>query len=325
MSDQEADDEHVEDEEQTADDAEEESTDGIQDGEFVRLAYTARTVEDDMLVDTTDPEVAEEEGVADENQSFEPRIVVMGAGHLFDPMEEEIIGGEAGDEGTVVVPCEEAFGEFDEDQVRTISADKIPDDDRVPGGHVEIDGQHGRLETIIGGRARVDFNHPLAGDDIEYDYEILDVIEDRVEQAKGLLSTHIDMELDMRIETDEVEELQPVEPDEDEAEADDEDEEEDSEPEYEEVTVEKETLYVESSPQLAFNQQWMFQKQQIAQEIMDRLDLDRVIIQETIEGGPGMGMGGMMPGMGGGGAGLEEALEEADVDADELAEEIGEE
>ena len=328
MSDQEAeeaDEEHVEDEEQTANDDQEESTDGIQDGDFVKLAYTAYTAEDDILVDTTDQEVAEEEGVADEGRSFEPRIVVMGAGHLFDPMEAEILGSEAGDEGTVVVPCEEAFGEFDEDQVRTISADKIPEDERIPGGHVEIDGQHGRLETIIGGRARVDFNHPLAGDDIEYDYEILDVIEDRVEKAKGLLSTHIDMELDMWIETDEVEELQPVEPDEDEeddeeAEADDEDEAEDSEPEYEEVTVEKETLYVESSPQLAFNQQWMFQKQQIAQEIMQRLDLDRVIIQETIEGGPAMGMGGMMPGMGGG-AGLEEALEEADVDADELAEE----
>jgi len=72
------------------------------------------------------------------------------------------------------------------------------------------------------------------------------------------------------------------------------------------------------------NQQWMFQKQQIAQNVIDRLGLDRVIVQETIDGG-GMGpMGGMMGGMGGGmgDADLEEALEDADVDAEEIVEEL---
>jgi FKBP-type peptidyl-prolyl cis-trans isomerase SlyD len=63
----------------------------------------------------------------------------------------------------------------------------------------------------------------------------------------------------------------------------------------------------------------MFQKQQIAQNVIDQLSLDRVIVQETIDGG-GMGpMGGMM-----GGADLEEALEDADVDEDEIVEELEE-
>ena len=72
------------------------------------------------------------------------------------------------------------------------------------------------------------------------------------------------------------------------------------------------------------NQQWMFQKQQIAQNVMDQLGLDRVIIQETIEGGGVGPMGGMMGGMGGGmgDADLEEALEDADVDEDEILEEL---
>jgi FKBP-type peptidyl-prolyl cis-trans isomerase SlyD len=77
------------------------------------------------------------------------------------------------------------------------------------------------------------------------------------------------------------------------------------------------------------NQQWMFQKQQIAQDLMDKLDLDRVIVQETIDGMGGMmgGMGGMMGGMGGGGgapADVEEALDDVDVDADEIVEELEE-
>jgi FKBP-type peptidyl-prolyl cis-trans isomerase SlyD len=295
---------------------------GIQEGDFVRLAYTARTVDGGQLVDTTDEEVAEDEGVEDQQESFEPRIIAVGAGHIFDAVEEDFIGGEPGDSGSVTVPAVEAFGEYDEGEVRTVSADRIPEDDRYPGGHVDIDGEHGHVETIIGGRARVDFNHPLAGEDVEYDYEVLDTVEDRLERAQGMLGMYFDVDLDMRIETDEVEEEQMVEPDE---------EDEEAEPEFETEEVEKETLYIEQSPQLQFNQQWMMGKQQILGDLIDRLDVDRVIVEEVIDGSGGMmgGMGGMMGGMGGGGGeadldAIEEELEDADVDVDDITDELDE-
>ena len=311
------------DDEPATGDTDEAGEQGIQEGDFVRLAYTARTVENDQLVDTTDQEVAEEEGVDDQQQSFEPRVIAVGAGHLFDAVEEDFIGGEAGDSGSVTVPAAEAFGEYDEEEVRTISAEKIPEDDRYPGGHVDIEGEHGHVNTIIGGRARVDFNHPLAGEDIEYEYEVLDVVEDRIERAEGMLGMYFDADLDMRIEVDEVEEERMVEPEEEDDDADDE-----AEPEFETELVEKETLYIEQSPQLQFDQQWMMGKQQILGDLIDRLDLDRVIVEEVIDGSGGMmgGMGGMMGGMGGGGEAdleaIEEELEDADVDADEITEEL---
>ncbi len=290
--------------------------DGIQDGDFVRLAYTLRTVEDDRVIDTTDKEIAEANDLDTEEFEFEPRIVVIGAGHVFEAVDGDIEGKNAGDEGTVEIPATEAFGEYDPDQVRTISAEKIPEDDRYPGAHVTIDGESGHVETVIGGRSRVDFNHPLAGEDLEYDYEILDVVDDREQQAEGLLGMHLEQVPDVWIETDEIQEEQVV------TDPEDLEGEESDEPETEEVTVEKESLYIEATPQMAMNQEWMFQKQQIAQDLMDRLDLDRVIVQEVIEGGGMMGgMGGMMGGMGGE-AGLEEALEDADVDADELVDEL---
>jgi FKBP-type peptidyl-prolyl cis-trans isomerase SlyD len=313
-----ADDEATEDVAEEAEETQgetEETEGGLQRGDFIRLDYTARTVEDGDIVDTTDPEVAEEEGLDEEEREFEPRTIVLGEGHIFESVEDDLVGKEVGDSGSVTVPAPEAFGEYNPDEVRTVSADKIPEDERYPGAHVNVDGDHGHVETIIGGRARVDFNHPLAGEDIEYDYEVAGEVDDRVEQAQGLISMYIDADLDMWIQTDEVEEETVVEPDEDD---------EDAEPETETETVEKETLYIESTPQLAMNQQWMFQKQQIAQNVMDQLGLDRVIVQETIEGG-GMGpMGGMMGGMGAGGADLEEALEDADVDEDEIVEELEE-
>jgi FKBP-type peptidyl-prolyl cis-trans isomerase SlyD len=292
--------------------ADTEETSGLQDDDFVRLEYTIRTVEDDQVVDTTREDVAEEAGIAEEDHEFGPRTVVVGAGHVFQSVDDDLVGRSVGESNTVHVAASEAFGAFDPDDVRTISAEKIPEDDRYPGAHVTVDGQQGHVETIIGGRARVDFNHPLAGEDLEYEYEIVDVIDDRVEQAEGLIGMHLDHVPEMWIETDEVEEEVQVEADDD----------EDGETEVQ--TVEKETLYIEATPQMTMNQQWLFQKQQIAQQIMDRLGLDRVIVQETIDGMGGMGgMGGMMGGMGGaGGDEIEEALEDADVDADEIVEEI---
>jgi FKBP-type peptidyl-prolyl cis-trans isomerase SlyD len=294
--------------------AEEETAEGLQNGDFVRIAYTARTVDGGQLVDTTDPDVAEEEGVGDQGE-FAPRVIVLSAGHLFDSVEQDVIGKEAGDSGSVTIPAAEAFGEYDETQVETVAATKIDDDDRYPGARIQIDGQQGTLETIIGGRARVDFNHPLAGEDIEYEYEITDVVDDQLERAEGLLNMFLDMDLEMRIQDEEVEETRVEQPDEDD---------EDAEPETITETVEKRTLYVEATPQLSMNQQWMFQKQQIAQEIIDKTGIDRIVIEEVLDGMGGMmgGMGGMMGGMGGGEADIEAALEEADIDADEIAEDL---
>ncbi|SDZ84893.1 FKBP-type peptidyl-prolyl cis-trans isomerase SlyD [Haloplanus vescus] len=324
MSDEQAesvDSDAADDPEETATETEPEAAEsGLQDGDFVRIDYTVRTVDDDTVVDTTYEDVAEEAGIDDEDHEFSPRIIVVGAGHVFEDVNEDLIGKDVGDTGSVHIDAVDAFGEFDPDDVRTVSANKIDEDDRYPGAHVNVDGQQGHVETIIGGRARVDFNHPLAGEDLEYEYEIVDVVDDPEEQAQGLLGMHLDHAPEVWIETDEVEEEVQVE-----VESDD----EDAEPEYETETqtVEKETLYIEATPQMTMNQQWLFQKQQIAQQVMDRLGLDRVIVQETIDGTGGMmgGMGGMMGGMGGaGGADVEEALEDVDVDADEIVDELEE-
>ena len=340
------------DSEADADVDEEETASGLQSGDVIKLAYTARTVDEGSLVDTTDEEVAEDEGVETEDQEFGPRTIVLGENHIFPDVEEDIYGKEVGDEGTVTVAAVDAFGEYDESEVRTVSKDKIEEDDRYPGARVQIDGEQGRLETIIGGRARVDFNHPLAGEDVEYNYEIVSEVTDREEKAQGILQMMLDVELDLWFEDETVEEEQHVETiiggrarvdfnhplaGEDveydyEIVAEVTDREEKAAGiidlmldmrldvwfETETVEVEKDTLYIEATPQLTMNQQWMMGKQQIAQQLTQLLGVDRIIVQEEIGGG-GMGMPGMM---GGGMGGLEEQLEDADIDAEEIAEEI---
>jgi len=299
-----------------ADEAEETETEtdaGLEDGDFVRVAYTIRTADDGRVIDTTDEETAEDAEIDVDEYEFEPRIIALGAGHVFPSVEEAFVGGSVGDEGTVDVPAEDAFGEYDPDEVETVKADKIPEDDRFPGAQVQIDNRQGHLETIIGGRARVDFNHPLAGEDLEYEYEILEAIDDREEQASGMLGMYLQESPEVRIET--VTEEETVTED------------DDGEETVETEEVEKDVLYVTATQAMQMNQQWMFQKQQIAQDLMDRLGLARVVIEEVIEGGGMGGLGGMMGGMGGGAGDvdIEEALEDVDVDADEIVDEIDEE
>ena len=304
-----------------ATDADDADAEGLQDGDFVELDYTLRTTDDDDVIDTTHESVAEEAGIADEeNRDFTPRTIIVGDGHVFESVDESLRGGEVGDSDSVTVSPEEGFGDYDPEEVQTVSADKIPEDDRYPGATVQIDRQQGHIETIIGGRARVNFNHPLAGEELEYDYEIASVVDDREQQAEGILGMHLQEVPDLWIETDEVDEEVTVEPDEDD---------EDAEPTTETQTVEKETLYIEATQQLTMNQQWMMGKTQIAQEITDKLGLDRVIVQEILDGGGMMGgMGGMMGGSMGGGD-VEDALDDVDLDdvdldADELAESLDE-
>jgi FKBP-type peptidyl-prolyl cis-trans isomerase SlyD len=287
-----------------------EDADGLEDGDFVRVAYTIRTADDGRVIDTTDEETAEDAEIDVDEYEFEPRIIALGAGHVFPSVEEAFVGGAVGDEGTVDVPADDAFGEYDPDEVETVKADKIPEDSRYPGAQVQIDNQQGYLETIIGGRARVDFNHPLAGEELAYEYEILEAIDDREEQAAGMLGIYLQEAPDVRIETVTEEEETVSEDD-------------DGEEVVETEDVEKDVLYVTATQAMQMNQQWMFQKQQIAQDLMGRLDLDRVVVEEVIEGGGMGGLGGMMGGMGGAGAGdIEDALEDVDVDADEIVDEI---
>lgn len=284
---------------------------GIQEGDYVLLEYTATTVPEDedeeRLVDTTSEERAAEEGIDTEEQEFGPRTVEVGGGQLFDEVEDGLVGKEVGDTGEVVVPAENAFGEHDLDDVETVSAKKIDEDDRYPGAQVNLDGRQGYVETIIGGRARVDFNHPLAGEDVQYDFEIVDVVEDEEEQAASVIEMYAGADVDVEIGT--------VTETETRIEEDDEGNEEEIQEE-----VEKRVLYIEATPEMSMNQQWLFSKQQVADELMHDFDLDRVVVRETFDHDDvhgGMGMPGMMGGMG---AEDIEDLDEEDIE--ELAEEV---
>jgi len=111
----------------------------------------------------------------------EPEQVTLGDGSLTEGLELAIIGLKKGARQTLELTPEQAFGFWEEDKLQSMSradfspelelepglaiAFETPSGDEVPGTIVEVGEQ----------QVRVDFNHPLAGADIVFSVEILEV------------------------------------------------------------------------------------------------------------------------------------------------------
>ncbi len=170
----------------------------IKEGDFVKISYTAK-LEDGTVIDSTDENVAKEHGVYEEHARYGDIVIVVGEGHVVKGLEEDIVGKEVGYKGVVEVPPEKAFGEYDPEKKEMITLKKFKEKP-MPGDRVRVGDRVGVVEKVVGRRAIVDFNHPLAGKKIIFEYEIKEKIDDPAEKIKALLLIHTGRELEAKIE-----------------------------------------------------------------------------------------------------------------------------
>ncbi len=115
------------------------------------------------------------------NFGKEPAAFSMGDGSLLPGFEEKLIGLKAGDIKTIVIPSKEAFSEHNPQNVRTYKRSDFDKDMELTHGLIVsfADAGGGELPGVIQGaddeQVVVDFNHPLAGRDITFTVEIIDV------------------------------------------------------------------------------------------------------------------------------------------------------
>lgn len=172
----------------------------IQKGEFIRLSFTGR-LEDGTVFDTTDAKVAKENDIYDEEKKYEPMTVIVGSGFLVEGLEEDLIGKDEGYKGSVKVPPQKGFGERSLDAIEIIPAKKF--EEKVePGQMVEYNGRIGVIESVSGGRVKIDYNEPLAGKTVVYDYEIEGIIKARDEKIAALLQGYVSEDAKYRLEGD---------------------------------------------------------------------------------------------------------------------------
>ena len=106
--------------------------------------------------------------------------MTIGEGDVVKGLDEDLEGKEVGKSYEVVLSPEKAFGKRNPSLFRLVAAAKFKQQkvEPYPGMQVNFGNQVGIVKTVSGGRVMVDFNHPLAGRKIVYDYKIESIVDD---------------------------------------------------------------------------------------------------------------------------------------------------
>ncbi len=165
----------------------------LQKGDFVLIEYEVRTKDTGQLIDTTDAELAKKEGIYDEDRVYGPILVVIGEGKLLPGIEEALEGMEVGEEKTVEIPPEKAYGPYDPKKVRIVSLGVFRRQGVIPkpGDVIEVNGRTARVLSVSGGRVKLDFNHPLAGKTLIAKIKVVAKLTDDAEKLKYLTARRL--------------------------------------------------------------------------------------------------------------------------------------
>ena len=161
----------------------------MQKGDFVKMDYVGRIVLTGEIFDLTDESLAKKEGIHDPKQKYEPQLVIIGSGMTVPGVEKQLMKMKVGDKREFDVSQEDGFGRRDPRLIKVISLQKFYSQkmNPVPGAFVSINGRNARIQSVSGGRVRVDFNSPLAGKDLKYVVRVVEKVTLVEKKAKALL------------------------------------------------------------------------------------------------------------------------------------------
>jgi len=117
-----------------------------------------------------------------------PMKIIVGRGNLLEPLEKRLLGLKAGDKFEFDLKSKDAFGSYNKKAITTLDksvfAGIISDEDDLlhVGNFLPMETEsgipfNGKILEIIEDKVIMDFNHHLAGQDLFFKGEILDVRE----------------------------------------------------------------------------------------------------------------------------------------------------
>ena len=138
----------------------------IEKGSKIKLHYTG-TLEDGTIFDSS--------------KDKEPLEFEVGAGQVIPGFDEGVIGLKAGEKKTINIPADKAYGQYDEKRMGEYPKENVPKDMELKvGAKMFLQSPDGgvALATIKEIKEEVvvlDLNHPLAGKDLTFEVEIIEV------------------------------------------------------------------------------------------------------------------------------------------------------
>jgi peptidylprolyl isomerase len=152
----------------------------IETGDTVSIEYVGR-FEDGGVFDTSRESVASENDLDHHpDREYDPLTVEVGAGEVIEGLEDGLLGLEEGDEEAVTIPPEAGYGEHSDDRVVSYDREEftgmIGGRDPEEGMEVQTEeGLPGDVVAVDDDSVRIDFNHELAGETLEFEVEVVSV------------------------------------------------------------------------------------------------------------------------------------------------------
>ena len=140
--------------------------------------------------------------VVDSTEGIEPISFLQGYENIIPGLERELYGLKVGDSKKVHVTAKDAYGEIDPEAVVDVPRKDIPKDIPLkPGVELQVTNEDGELldaviVSVAKDMVRLDFNHPLAGKDLNFDITVVELREAEPEELEHGHVHEDDMEED---------------------------------------------------------------------------------------------------------------------------------
>lgn len=136
-------------------------------GDTVKVHYTVKLANGMIIGSTTD---------------YEPLQFTIGEGKILPGFEQAVIGMNPGESKTIDISASQAFGPHLDEMVVTIDRNRLPEDfEPKVGEQVQFRQMDGQIATVLvtdvsESSITIDANHPLAGKDLTFDIQFLEVV-----------------------------------------------------------------------------------------------------------------------------------------------------
>ncbi|MGZ9809082.1 FKBP-type peptidyl-prolyl cis-trans isomerase [Pseudoroseicyclus sp. H15] len=117
----------------------------------------------------------------DSSEGREPLQFQVGSGQIIPGLDAAMPGMEVGESKTVTVPADQAYGQADPSAKQTVARAQIPDNIPLePGTRLQMQTPQGQavpvtVAEVTESEVVLDANHPLAGKDLTFQVEVVDV------------------------------------------------------------------------------------------------------------------------------------------------------
>jgi len=161
----------------------------MKEGDFAEIDYIGRIVSSNEIFDLTDEAMAKKEGIYNEKRKYGPVLVILGAHMVIPGVEKNVMEMKIGEEREFDVEPDQAFGMRNPKLVLIVSKAKFLKENinPMPGMFVDIDGRQAKIQSVSGGRVRVDLNNPLSGRQLHYKIKLLRQLKEPFDKVDGLI------------------------------------------------------------------------------------------------------------------------------------------